>query len=328
MGPARAAVEDRTDGAPEGTLGADVREGLSRRPKQLPPYLFYDEAGSRLYEEITTLPEYYLTRAERAILEQRADEIVRRASQGPGPLRVIELGAGSATKTEAVLRAVQRRQGPSVYVPVDVSRSAIEQATRRLARELPDIDVQPHVMPHFEAFRHLRRGKGPDLVLFIGSSIGNFDDEEAVALLAGVHDALGSRVSLLLGTDLRKSADVLLPAYDDSRGVTAAFNKNLLVRLNRELGANFDVDRFRHVARWNDAESRVEMHLQSLGRQIVTLPAIALEVTFEPGETIHTESSVKYDLAHVGRVLTGAGFRLEESYFDADRRFAVHLASG
>jgi L-histidine Nalpha-methyltransferase len=314
------------DSSPEASIAADVRAGLEAVPKRLPPYLFYDTEGSRLYEKITLLPEYYLTRTESAILREHADEIVGRASRGPGPLRIIELGAGSATKTELLLRAAQRRQDTCVYVPVDVSRSAIEEAKERLARELPEVDVQPHVMPHFEAFRHLRRAQGPDLVLFIGSSIGNFDDDEAVALLAGVHDALGHRASLLLGTDLRKSPDVLLRAYDDPSGVTAAFNKNLLVRINRELAGDFDTSRFRHVARWNEGASRIEMHLESVMRQTVNIEALGMRVAFEPKETIHTESSVKYDLPRVTRLLADAGFHLEETFYDADRRFAVHLA--
>ena len=316
------------DYSAEDGVAADVRAGLQATPKHLPPYLFYDDAGSRLYEKITLLPEYYLTRTERTILEKHADEIVLRASRGPGPLRIIELGAGSATKTELILRAAQRRQRTCVYVPVDVSRSAIDEAKDRLARTLPEVDVQPHVMPHFEAFQHLRRAGGPDLVLFIGSSIGNFDDEEAIDLLAGVHDALGRRASLLLGTDLRKSPDVLLRAYDDSAGVTAAFNMNLLERLNRELGGDFDLRAFRHLACWNEAASRIEMHLQSVVRQTVTLEALAMRVSFEAGETIHTESSVKYDLPRVTRLLTAAGFQLQETFYDADRRFAVHLAWG
>jgi L-histidine Nalpha-methyltransferase len=322
MRSAEAAVES----SPEASIAADVRAGLEAKPKRLSPHLFYDAEGSRLYEEITLLPEYYLTRTESAILRERADEIVRRAARGPGPLRIIELGAGSATKTELLLRAALRRQDACVYVPVDVSRTAIDEAKERLARELPGVDVQPHVMPHFEAFRHLRRGPGPDLVLFIGSSIGNFEDDEAVALLAGVHDALGPRASLLLGTDLRKSPDVLLRAYDDRAGVTAAFNKNILVRINRELGGDFDTSRFRHVARWNEGASRIEMHLESVARQTVKIASLGMRVAFEPGETIHTESSVKYDLPRVGRLLADAGFHIEETFFDGDRRFAVHLA--
>jgi L-histidine N-alpha-methyltransferase len=311
----------------DATVAAAVRRGLSSRPKSLPPYLLYDARGSELYEQITDLPEYYLTRAERGILQASAGDIVARASAGArGPLGVIELGAGSASKTELVLRAVLERQTRCVYVPVDVSRAAIEGAKSRLAVELPRVAVRPLVMTHDLATQALRAVGGPQLVLFIGSSIGNFEDAEAAAILGGLRDALGAGASLLLGTDLRKSARVLLPAYDDAAGVTAAFDKNLLVRMNREFGARFDLDRFRHVARWNERGSRVEMHLESTIAQEVALEALGLRVPFERGETIHTESSIKYDLAHVDRLLSRGGFARETTYFDDARTFAVHLA--
>jgi L-histidine N-alpha-methyltransferase len=311
------------------SIAADVRGGLSAMPKKLPPYLFYDREGSALYEQITELPEYYLTRTERAILAAHADEIVLRASEigGPGG-RIIELGAGSATKTELLLDAAMRRHGRCVYVPVDVSESALEEAKGRLGQKLPEVIVKPYPMSHAEAFRVLRAEGQGDLVLFIGSSIGNFDDADAVRLLRGAHDALGPRVSLLLGTDMRKSPEVLVRAYDDRAGVTAAFNKNILLHINRQLGSSFDPARFRHVAFWNEAASRIEMHLESLERQRVRIEALDLTVSFERGETIHTESSVKYDLAHVERLLTGSGFVLNKTFYDKDRLFAVHLARG
>jgi L-histidine Nalpha-methyltransferase len=306
----------------------DVWRGFATTPKQLPPYLLYDEAGSRLYERITDLPEYYLTRAEREILATYADEIVHLAA-GPDAhdLRVVELGAGSAVKTELILRAVLRRHGACRYVPVDVSRSAIEQATERMARDLPEVSIEPYVMPHTEAIRRLRRSYGRDLVLFIGSSVGNFEDEEAVDLLAGVREALGSHASLLLGTDLVKREDVLVRAYDDAAGVTAAFNKNVLERINREMGADFDTKKFRHVARWNQPRSRVEMHLESVVKQSFFIAALEMRVDFEASETIHTESSVKYDVARVRSLLDASGFELRKTFYDKERRFAVHIAA-
>jgi dimethylhistidine N-methyltransferase len=329
------------DSSFESGVARDVRAGLRATPKRLPPYLFYDEAGSRLYERITTLPEYYLTRSERAILKTHASAIVERASSGR-ELRILELGAGTATKTELLLRATLASQGRCVYVPVDVSSSAIDEALGRLAREMPEVDVVPLVMPYGEALRCLRAGvgaskgeigrstsaaSGSDLVLFLGSSIGNFEDDEAVALLAGVRDALGPASCVLVGTDLKKAPETLLRAYDDRAGVTAAFNLNLLDRINRELGGTFDRQRFSHVARWNEARSRIEMHLESHGKQAVTIGALGMRVLFEAGETIHTESSVKYELPRVGTLLAAAGFWLEETFYDEGRRFAVHLAS-
>jgi L-histidine N-alpha-methyltransferase len=300
-------------------------------PKSLPPYLFYDDAGSRLYEQITELREYYPTRAEREIFEARAGDIVARAMSlaGVGPLHalgIVELGAGSASKTEVLLRALLRRQSSCVYVPIDVSRGAIDEAESRLAASLPGVLVRPLVMTNEQGLRALRGIAAPQLVLFIGSSIGNLTNDEAARLLRDVRRALGPRTALLLGTDLRKSLSILLPAYDDAAGVTAAFNKNVLVRINRELGGHFDLERFRHVARWNEGASRVEMHLESTIAQEVAVDDLELSVPFAPGETIHTESSTKYDLPHVERLLAAGGFRLETTYHDDQRRFAVHLA--
>jgi dimethylhistidine N-methyltransferase len=303
-----------------------VRRGLSARPKTLPPFLLYDEAGMRLYERITRLPEYYLTRTERAIVEVHASEIIAHAADGPGPLGVVELGAGTAHKTEILLRAVVRRQPRCTYVPVDVSGPTLEATARRLRTTVPQVDVRPVAMTHEEAFSRRWDLPPPQLVLFIGSSVGNFEDAEAASLLRAVRGALGPGAWLLLGTDLRKDPRVLVPAYDDAAGVTAAFDLNLLVRINRELGGHFVLDRFRHVARWNDAESRIEMHLESLVAQTVAIDALGLDVAFAAGETIHTESSIKYDLPRVERLLRAGGFAPGRTFYDDDRRFAVHLA--
>jgi len=308
-------------------IAADVRRGLTAHPKSLPPYLLYDAHGSELYERITELPEYYLTRVERGILRKNAADIVARASLGsPRPLGVVELGAGSATKTEIVLQAVLDRQPGCVYVPIDVSHAAIEGAESRLATELPRVRVRPLVTSHEHGIRALRGTLGPQLVLFIGSSIGNLADGEASALFRQLHGALGADTWLLVGTDLRKDPSILLPAYDDAAGVTAAFDKNLLSRINRELGGRFDLARFRHVARWSETASRVEMHLESTHAQDVIIDSLELRVHFDAGETIHTESSVKYDLPRVVTVLARGGFALETTYFDEARMFALHLA--
>lgn len=312
-------------GSRETTVAADVRRGLMGSPKSLPPHLFYDAPGSVLFERITELPEYYLTRAEHEILEAHADSVAARAADGAArPLTVVELGAGSATKTEVLLRAVLRRQRRCDYVPIDVSRDALVHAERRLSARLPAVQVRALAMTHEEALSVLRHLEPPHLVLFIGSSVGNLEDAEASALFRGLRGSLGSSASLLLGTDLRKSPDVLLPAYDDASGVTAAFNKNVLSRINRELGGHFDVDRFRHVATWNEAASRVEMHLESVAAQDVAIDRLGMRVRFRAGETIHTESSVKYDLPRVERIVEAGGFRVEATYYDRARRSAMH----
>lgn len=318
-----AASQSATEASP---IAADVLRGLTAPSKSLPPHLFYDAAGSALYERITELPEYYPTRAEREIFETQADAMIARASLGwPGPLNLVELGAGSASKTEVLLRAVLRRQPACHYIPVDVSVTALEQARRRLAASLPRVRVSPLAMTHARAFDAMTHVPPRQLVLFIGSSVGNFEDDEASRLLADLRSALGDQTTVLLGTDLRKSADVLLPAYDDSAGVTAAFNKNVLARINRELGGHFRLDQFRHVALWNDAASRIEMHLESTRAQSVTVDALGIQVAFRAGETIHTESSIKYTLPRVERLLERAGFALDHTYFDAQERFATHL---
>lgn len=305
----------------------DVRRGLCALPKTLPPYLFYDEAGSTLYEQITELPEYYLTRTERRLLSEHAAAFVDIVRQRDGrQLRVLELGAGSASKTPLVLHAVLAGQPRCTYVPMDVSPSALDAARASLTKAMPAVRVEALEGTHEQVTARLRATNESQLVLFIGSSIGNFDDEAAVRLLGALPPALGPRTWLLLGTDLRSKPEVLLPAYDDADGVTAAFNLNLLRRLNRELRAHFDLHNFRHEARWNDAASRVEMHLVSQSRQSVPIEALDLRVEFAAGESIHTESSIKYDLPRVDRILGAAGFSREHTVTDAEHQFAVHLA--
>jgi dimethylhistidine N-methyltransferase len=303
-----------------------VRMGLSMPQKSLPAWLFYDARGSQLFEQITDLPEYYLTRAEREILETHADDIVAMASeQGARTLKVIELGAGAATKTQILLRAVVRRQKRCLYVPIDVSASALESAAERLRREEPQVQVQPVAASHLDALSEIRAAGPRRLVLFLGSSIGNYEDEEAIRLLSAVGRALLPGAGLLIGADRRKDPAVLIPAYDDAQGVTAQFNLNVLVRLNRELGANFDLHAFRHEARWNDRASRVEMHLVSMVAQQVDIPLVG-SVSFAQGESIHTESSIKYDCARMDRLLGSAGFRRVHTFADSADRFDLHLA--
>ena len=240
----------------------DVARGLTARQKRLPAYLFYDETGSRLFERITELPEYYLTRAERAIFREQGNTIVGVASEmGRHTLRVVELGAGTADKSQILLRKIVELQGHCDYTPVDVSDAALDLARARLLREMPTVRVTPLVMTHEQAFEHVQRVPARQLVLFIGSSIGNYDDSDAISLLRGLRRALAPDAQLLLGTDVRKDEATLLRAYDDRQGVTAQFNRNVLTRINRELGGNFVVDRFRHVAVFNQKQSRVHMHL-------------------------------------------------------------------
>jgi L-histidine Nalpha-methyltransferase len=308
-------------------IAVEVLNGLTEHPKTLSPWLFYDEAGSRLFEEITELPEYYVTRTERAILAQHADEIVS-AAAGGRDLSVIELGAGTATKTGLLLNAAVRLQGSVTYHPIDVSETALEEARTRLEAELPEVTVEPIVADYTEGMRQNGAGRaGRRLVLYIGSSIGNFAPADAVEVLRGVRSQLLPGDCLLLGTDMVKDTKMLLAAYDDAAGVTARFNMNVLVRINRELDANFNPQKFRHQARWNEQHSRIEMHLESLLAQRVAIRGLDMQVRFSLGETIHTENSYKFTDERVVELLTRAGFRLREQWSDAKKWFTVYLAA-
>jgi len=301
----------------------EVFEGLSRSPKLLPCKLFYDGVGSALFEEITRLPEYYPTRTELQILRERASEIARTA--GPG-ISVVELGAGTAAKTCTLLQAIARRQIWLRYFPVDISPAALSEARQRVESECSNVTVRPVVVDFSNGFSFLRDLPGPKLVLYLGSSIGNFDPNAAVAMLRQIREQLTVHDALLLGTDLVKDQSILLPAYDDAQGVTAKFNKNILCRLNRELGADFDITCFRHVACWNSEKSCIQIFLESLRRQIVDIPFLNLQVKFDNGERIHTENSHKYTLASVKNLLKPAGFSLLKTWYDERKWFALHLA--
>ena len=302
-----------------------VRTGLASLPKRLPPWLFYDQTGSRLFEEITELPEYYLTRTERGILARHAGEMIASAADGAG-LRITELGAGSAEKTRLLLKAAAERQPTVVYEPVDVSASALKAARERIEREIPAVRVAPIEMDYTNGFELEPAAEGERrLVLYIGSSIGNFEPDEAAKLLGKVRAQLRAGDSLLLGVDLVKDEPILLAAYDDASGTTAAFNKNMLARLNRELAADFDPEAFAHRAVWNQAESRIEMHLESRVAQRVRVAALDLEVDFKAGETIHTENSYKYRPGQAESMLAEAGFRAEATWTDPRGWFAVCL---
>ncbi len=310
----------------ESAVAVAAREGLLREQKSLPPWLFYDEAGSQLFEQITVLPEYYLTRTERGILAASAETILR---QMDGPVTLVELGAGTATKTGLLLGAAARMQGRVLYQPIDVSASALDEACAWIEAELPEVSVRPKVANYVTERIRVERPAGMKvLALSIGSSIGNFSPGEARGILENLRAELQPGDGLLLGTDLgpgkNKSVARLVAAYDDAQGVTAAFNRNILARLNRELGTSFNLDCFRHVARWNGVESRMEMHLEALTPQTVDVGG--REVAFAKGETIHTENSYKFGAGSVGGLLEGAGFAAAERFTDAEELFAVTLA--
>ena len=319
--------------APEALHEAVLREatrGLAVSPgtqKSLSPWLFYDERGSMLFEQITELPEYYLTRAERSIFQQYAGEILAYART---PLTIAELGAGTAAKTGLLLAAAARQQPDLLYQPIDVSESALAEASASLTEKIPGLRLAPQVANYLTDPYTIQRPDGCNVLgMYIGSSIGNFAPADATAILRKLRKQLKrSGDTLLLGVDFApcaaKSVEELVSAYDDGAGVTAAFNRNVLVRLNRELGSDFDPSSFAHRARWNAAESRIEMHLESLTEQTVQLEGKRLH--FTAGETIHTENSYKFTERNLRPLLISAGFGSPHLFHDEHHRFAVAMA--
>ncbi|WP_432174000.1 L-histidine N(alpha)-methyltransferase [Streptomyces sp. Tue6028] len=309
----RTLPEDATDAA----LRADVLHGLTGTPKTLPPKWFYDAHGSELFEKITELPEYYPTRAEREILLARSGEIARAS----GARTLVELGSGSSEKTRHLLDALP---GLHTYVPVDVSESALTQAGQALAAERPGLGVHA-LIADFTGSLTLPDTPGPRLVAFLGGTIGNLTPAERAAFLASVRALLSPGDALLLGTDLVKDESVLVAAYDDAAGVTAAFNKNVLSVVNRELEADFDPDAFDHVALWDSEQEWIEMRLRSRAAQTVKIPALDLAVHFARGEELRTEVSAKFREDGVRAELASAGFALTHWWTDAEGRFALSL---
>jgi L-histidine N-alpha-methyltransferase len=317
----RRAPEDRA----RRTFAEDVRAGLTAHPKVLYPKYFYDELGSRLFEAITALPEYYPTRAEAEILREHAGEISGFLS---GPVRLVELGSGDGQKTRLLLEALIARQGNLEYLPIDISEAAVEASARVLLAAYPDLRVTAYVGEYQQALRAIRPlspSLGRTLVLFLGSTLGNLDPEERPRLLRDVRGLLAPGDAFLLGVDLKKAEDVLIPAYDDPLGVTAAFNLNLLGRINRELGGAFDLASFRHRAVYNREAGRIEMHLESRRAQTVAIRSLGIEVAFEEAETIHTESSYKFGRDQIAALAAETGFELRRTWTDSEGRFASNL---
>jgi L-histidine Nalpha-methyltransferase len=298
----------------------DVREGLTKVPKQLSPKYFYDERGSELFEEITQLPEYYLTRAERSLLEQRISEIV----EAVRPCSLVELGAGSATKTRLILDEMRSSGCAECYVPIDESKDFLEATALQLQSDYSDIQITPVISDITEPFS-LPAIASPTLVVFLGSTIGNFSRQPAIGLLSHVARGMGPSDRFLLGADLRKDPEIINRAYNDSKGVTAAFNLNVLERLNRELGADFPVSDYEHKAFYSSEHHRVEMHLIARRAHKVVIPEIG-EIRFREGESIRTELSYKYDQPTLEDILGAAGLVMEKWMPADDGSFALALA--
>jgi L-histidine Nalpha-methyltransferase len=300
----------------------DVAAGLATSPKTLPAKYFYDTPGSQLYEQICTLPEYYPYRAERDILATSAPEIY--AAIGHVPL--VEFGSGNAAKTRYLLTAYERAGRPFLYCPVDIARTALEASAQKLLAEYAHLSIcaihadfagNPGVIHAL----HLEK----KALAFFGSNLGNFTRAESLDFLQGIAALMGPEDAFLLGVDLKKSPMLLLPAYDDAQGVTAAFNLNLLHRMNRELGANFHVPAFVHLALYNEEHGRIEMHLRSRWAQHVTIAKTAQTIYFAAGETIHTENSYKYSIEDIRALGRHAGLTLSRTWFDRQHYFVLGL---
>jgi L-histidine N-alpha-methyltransferase len=300
----------------------DVRRGLTASPKWLPPKWFYDERGCELFERITTLPEYYPTRCEREILALRAGEI----AEATGADTLVELGSGTSAKTRLLLDALSARGGLRRFVPFDVSEPTLRAAGTAIVAEYPGVEVHA-VVGDFERHLALLPREGTRLVAFLGGTIGNLPPAERATFLGEVAGTLASGDALLLGTDLVKDRDRLVRAYDDGAGVTAAFNGNVLHVVNRELDADFDVERFEHVARWNADEEWIEMRLRADGEQRVRVGALDLDIAFDDGEELRTEISAKFRRERVEAELAAAGLALRHWWTDEAGDFALSLAA-
>lgn len=298
-------------------LAEDVIKGLAHRPRSIPPKYFYDAEGSRLFDAITELPEYYPTRTENAMLQRYAEQIARHA--GTGHL-LVEPGSGSCTKARILFDDLQ----PCAYVPMDISRDHLRLAAQQVAVEYPWLEVHA-ACSDFTRMMAMPPDspQGRRLAFFPGSSIGNFDPSGAVQFLHMIAELVGQGGQLLIGVDLKKDKAVLEAAYDDAQGVTAAFNLNLLVRINRELQADFDLDQWRHQALYNEQEGRIEMHLVSRIDQQVQV--LGNTYNFEQGETIHTENSYKYSVEEFAALAGRAGFAHDRVWVDDAQLFSIHL---
>jgi L-histidine N-alpha-methyltransferase len=310
------------------SFAEDVRAGLSASPKHLFPKYFYDELGSELFEAICLLPEYYLTRAENEIFARYSDEIV--SEIGAEKVSLVEMGSGSASKTRLIIEALLKRQPDLLYMPVDISATALETSSRVLLQSYPSLRIDAFASDYHDALTALAEkergdGGGRTLALFLGSNVGNFDAEEAHTFLRALRRVLSDGDALLVGADLRKPREILEAAYDDALGVTAAFNLNQLTRINRELGADFDPRAFRHTVAYNEDLGRVEVYIVSLRAQRVMIRGLSVEIHFAEGERIHTENSYKYDLGGLSEMAQATGYTRARTWLDERGQFSSNL---
>lgn len=304
-------------------FASDVKKGLTSEEKFLLSKYFYDEKGSQLFEQISDLDEYYLTRTEREILESKSGEISTLFSDR---ISMVELGSGSSEKTRLLIKAFLKRFGNLFYIPIDISLSILEESSLNLLADFPGLDIQAINATYQKGLRKLHSiSKPPRLILFLGSNIGNFQRHDAENFLHCIQELMHPTDRLLAGIDLKKDKKELEAAYNDSLGVTAKFNLNLLERINRELGGEFDLNEFKHLAIYNENIGRIEMHLVSKIDQTVHISDINLDVPFKEGETIHTENSYKYSLQDIDELAQSAGLLTKERWLDANERFSLNF---
>lgn len=303
-------------------FAADVFAGLSAKPKRLDPIYFYDAEGSRLFERICRLPEYYITRTEHEILERCADEIAGFAE----PTTLIEFGSGSSEKTRFLIEALLSRQDALSYVPIDISFSILQESSRRLISAYPGLSITAKIGDYHDALERMSEtGPGRKLIVFLGSNFGNLDPSQGLRFLLSVGRSMSAGDCFLTGNDLAKEPSILLPAYDDAQKVTAAFNLNLLRRINRELGGNIDVDSFSHLALYDESRHRIEMHLRSDRPQRISIRKLGAWFEFEQGETIHTENSYKYPAGKLDALFQAAGLKPVKRWTDSRGWFSLSL---
>jgi dimethylhistidine N-methyltransferase len=320
---ARFSLIESHEGRDLTSFGDALLDGLRGDPKRIPCRFLYDAEGSRIFEEICELPEYYLTRAEREILEDRAGEI---AEFLDGPTTLAELGSGSSTKTRVLIEALLKRHGRLRYVPIDISRSILEESARELLDRYQGLEIRAIASEYAAGLRHVRQEtEHPKLIAWLGSTLGNLTRREASEFLAVVRRAMGPRDRMLIGVDLRKDAGTLEAAYDDAAGVTARFTLNLLERINRELGGHFETKRFRHRARYLEEEGRVAIHLVSTEDQTVVVEDLDLTVDFAKGEAVHVEDSFKYSPEEIEGLAASVDLHVERRWLDRSERFSLNL---
>jgi L-histidine N-alpha-methyltransferase len=305
------------------TFGEDIALGLASRPRTLPAKYFYDELGSTLFEAITKLPEYYLTRAETEILREYGWEIVRSLD---APFELLELGSGSAVKTRLLIEETLRVQRSLHYCPIDISPDALRESATSLVASYSNLSITGYAADYFAVLGTSDLAlKRPVLALLLGSNIGNYEPAQAHRLLVALAASLRTGDGLLVGADLKKDRETLELAYNDPTGVTAAFNKNILARVNHEFGGDFNLHEFDHVVDYDEDRGAVDSYLQARGAQYVRINDLDLDLEFQDGERIHTESSYKFSLEDLKDFGVAAGFELSKTWFDSQRRFSLNL---